>query len=57
MSPREIIIEHIRYWTSDECRGLSPEEGEFVMKLAELAGVKLTLQTRLEMVMPPAAAA
>jgi hypothetical protein len=43
-------MEHIKYWTSEECRALSPEDGEFVMKLAELAGVKLAKKTRLELV-------
>jgi hypothetical protein len=50
MSPREIIMEHIQYWTSDECRPLSPEDGEFVMKIAELAGMKLAQKTRLEII-------
>jgi hypothetical protein len=43
-------MEHIRYWTSEDCRALSPEDGEFVMKLAELVGVKLVPKTRLEII-------
>jgi hypothetical protein len=50
MSPREIIMEHIHYWTSEECRALSPKDSEFVMKLAELVGVKLAPKTRLEII-------
>jgi hypothetical protein len=57
MSPREIIMEHISYWTSDECCGMSQEDGEFVRRLAELAGVKVSLKTRLEIVETRAAAA
>ena len=57
MSPREIIMEHIRYWTSEESSPLSPEDGEFVMKLAELVGLKLATKTRLEIIEQRAAAA
>jgi hypothetical protein len=56
MSPREIIMEHIRYWTSEECRPLSAEDGEFVMKLAECVGIKLAARTRLEIIERQAAA-
>ena len=57
MSPREIIMEHIRYWTSEECCALSPEDGEFILKLAELVGIKLATKTRLEIIEQRAAAA
>jgi hypothetical protein len=57
MNPREIIMEHIHYWTSEECRAMSPEDGEFVKKLAELVGVKLAAKTRLEIIDRHAAAA
>ena len=57
MSPKEIIMEHLRYWTSEECRPLSAEDGEFVMKLAECVGVKLAAKTRLEIIAQQAAAA
>jgi hypothetical protein len=50
-------MEHIRYWTSEECCALSPEDGEFILKLAELVGIKLATKTRLEIVEQRAAAA
>jgi hypothetical protein len=50
-------MEHIHYWTSDECRPLSPEDGEFVKKLAELVGIRVAAKTRLEIVGQSAAAA
>jgi hypothetical protein len=43
-------MEHIHYWTSEECRSLSPEDSEFVKKLAELVGVRLSTKTRLEII-------
>jgi hypothetical protein len=48
MGPREIMMEHLEFWTSDDCPPMSQEEIELVRKLAEVIGVKLSLRLTME---------
>jgi hypothetical protein len=41
MGPREIMLEHIEFWTSDECPPMSQEDMELVKKLAGVLGVRV----------------
>jgi hypothetical protein len=41
MGPREIMMEHLEFWTSSECPPLSQEDMELVKKLAAVLGVKV----------------
>lgn len=50
MGPREIMLEHIEFWTSSECPPMSEEDLELVRKLADAVGVTLTAGRRIELV-------
>jgi hypothetical protein len=41
MGPREIMLEHIEFWTSSDCPQLSQEDMDLVKKIAEVLGVKV----------------
>lgn len=43
-------MEHIRFWTSDECPALSREDIELIQKLAGVVGIRLAAQTQLKIV-------
>jgi len=47
MSPKEIMIEHIKFWTSRECDKLTDEDIELVRKLAEVVGIKVKERRQL----------
>jgi hypothetical protein len=48
MGPREIMLEHLEFWTSSECPPMSQEEIELVGKLAEAVGVKVYARLHME---------
>jgi len=50
MGPREIMMEHIRFWASEECTPLSSSDLQLIQKLADVMGVKLRARTQLEIV-------
>jgi hypothetical protein len=39
MIVRELMLEHFKFWASDECPPLSEEDRELIAKLAEVVGV------------------
>jgi hypothetical protein len=47
MGPREIMMEHLEFWTSDDCPPMSQEDIDLVKKLADVLGV--TVFTRLQL--------
>jgi hypothetical protein len=48
MSPREIMLEHIEFWTSSECPPMSQEDMELVKKIAEVLGVRVITRLHRE---------
>jgi hypothetical protein len=48
MGPREIMLEHFDFWTSDECTPLPQEEVDLIERLAEAVGVRLDKHPKLE---------
>ena len=48
MGPREIMLEHLEFWTSPECPPMSDDEIELVKKLARVVGVKVVSRLHLE---------
>jgi hypothetical protein len=47
MIVREIMLEHFKYWASDECPPLSEEDVELIARLAEVVGVTVTIGERV----------
>ena len=50
MKPREILLEHIRFWTSVECPPLAVEDMELVQKIGEIIGVKIGVRSQMVIV-------
>ena len=50
MKPREILLEHIRFWTSAECPPLAVEDMELVQKIGEIIGVKIGVRSQMVIV-------
>lgn len=50
MGPYEIMMEHIKFWTSKECPALTGDDIQLIQKLAGVLGVKLAVKTQLELV-------
>lgn len=48
MGPREIMLEHFDFWTSDECTPLPQEEVDLIERLAETVGVRLEKLPKVE---------
>ena len=48
MGPREIMIEHFEFWTSDECPPLPREEVDLIERLADAVGVRLARRPKEE---------
>jgi hypothetical protein len=43
MIVREIMLEHFKFWASDECPPLSEEDLALIARLAEVVGVAETI--------------
>jgi hypothetical protein len=50
MGPREIMLEHIEFWTSGECPPMSEEDMELIKKLAAVVGVTLAAGKMVKLV-------
>jgi len=50
MGPREIMLEHIEFWTGKECPPLSQNDMELVKRLADVVGISLDVGKEMECV-------
>jgi hypothetical protein len=48
MGPREIMMEHLEFWTSSDCPPMSQEDMELVKKLAGVLGVRVSARLHME---------
>jgi hypothetical protein len=48
MIVREIMLEHFKFWASDECPPLSEEDIELIARLAEAVGVAEEIPEKVE---------
>jgi hypothetical protein len=48
MGPREIMMEHLDFWTSADCPPMSQDDIDLVKKLAAVLGVTVFTRLHLE---------